>query len=191
LCRTGTFFSSRWTASRGYEPWWDWIPNELDALKANLQPGDALAVAQIGGLWDIGVSLEFLDNVVLPELIRPHGAHLVMIGDNPLIDRHGDVCEAIPDLCHILPEARDFNELQRADVEAALTDFERRHAAQGDVHFFSQRRLWDEGAPGEHLWGNVPGTTTRGYDDTNHLMVSVAVKYLGPYMCSAFFSWGL
>ena len=107
------------------------------------------------------------------------------------MSRHGAVCQASPFACRILPSARDFNPLQSADVETALTQFERRHAAQGDVHFFSQRRLWAEGPPGEHLWGNVPGTTTRGYYDTNHLMVSVAAKYLGPYMCSAFSSWGL
>jgi len=191
VCRAGVFFSSRWTASLGYEPSWDWIPHLLDALRTHLQPGDGLAVTQLGGLWDVGPSLSFLEDVVLKDVVRPRGAQLVIIGDGPNVDRSGDTCEAVHELCHFLGAARDFNPLQKAQVEEALTALEARHADEWDLHYFPQIELWTEGPPGEHLWGNVPGTGTRGLYDRQHLMVSVASKYLGPYLCSAFRSWGL
>ena len=48
--------------------------------------------------------------------------------------------------------------------------------------------LW-EVAPGQHFWGNVPGTDTNAYYDTNHLL-ALGARYLSPYMCSAFEGWG-
>ena len=64
-------------------------------------------------------------------------------------------------------------------------------AAHDDVYFWGQFALWGEGPPGEHLWGNVPGTTQRAYYDDSHLLMEVAEAYLWPYICSSLQEWGL
>lgn len=169
-------------------PAW-WYPTLVDTLSANMRPGDGLVVVQLGALQSIG----FLRDTVLAQITRPNRASLIILGDNPLITRPAPTCKANPALCDISPWATDAgrDESARADVERSLAQFAEDEAKSGDVFVWSQTSLWTSGAPGEHLWGNVPGTHVPGYYDTNHLLVDVAEAYLWPYLCAAFHRWGL
>lgn len=184
VCRSGTSF--RLKGSLATPPDW-WYTTLIDGLKANIQQGDVLAVMQLGSLQDV----QFLEQVALLDIVRPRGASLVLLGDNPGITRPAPTCEAAHYLCRISPYATlHETRLTRDRVEEVLESFQRRF---DDVYFFRQSILWTEGPVGEHLWGNVPGTkpSQRAYYDNNHLLFSTAEAYLWPYMCSAFQSWGL
>lgn len=177
LCRSSTYF---WPDAR-YEPW---VTNVVEALQANVQPGDALAIQTLGGLNNMA----FLEQTILQQVTRPRNASLVLLGDNPQITHPAPTCRAAPGLCSLSPKAGD-RDLTTADVEQTLSNFASQH---DDVFFYSQAALW-QGPPGEHLWGQVPGTVPSqpAFYDTHHLLVTVAEAYLWPYLCSAFHGWGL
>ena len=184
LCRSGTHFTPRQFNVR--PPDW-WIPTLVAGLKTSMQPGDALAIIQLGGKNDF----DFLRDSILPEVIRPVGAKLVLVGDSPWLSRPASTCEQAPWLCDYSDMAAEFCEpigCSRDAIEAELAAFASSH---DDVFFFSQMYLWTDGAEGEKLWGNIPGTNQRAYMDDNHLLVSIARAYLWPYFCSAFSSFGL
>lgn len=155
-------------------PGW-WFPTLIQAMHDNLRPGDVVAIMNLRGLQNYN----WLETTVLPQ-IRPTGASFLLLGDNPAFSEGGARCAVTQWLCHVA----DAYETNDRDAVAFAN-------ANPDVYAFVQTGLWSRGAPGEHMWGQVPGTTMRAYsDDTHHLWEDVAQAYLTPYFCSAFKAWG-
>ena len=195
ICKSGTYFlpadlqgdddnggddDDNGDDGDGNSNWW--LPTLLEGLKANLLPGDAVAILQAGAINDI----TFLERTILAQVIRPNEADLILLGDNPVITQPATLCVAAPHLCDFDPRAvvasDEFPDSPtRASAEHVLQEFASQHR---DVHFWSQSALWEAGPPGEHLWGNIPGTMERAYFDHNHLLIHVAEAYLWPYLCS-------
>lgn len=142
----------------------------LSALRTNMKHGDVLCVMNNRGYQDY----EWLESVVLTGILQPRGATLLLLGDNPHLSHFPSLCHINHNLC-----SGQFQEGQASDNQ--LQSFAGRHT---DVLVFLQTPLWTA-PPGEHFWGNVPGTRTNAYYDTHHLL-SVGALYLTPHLCSAF-----
>ena len=185
VCRAGAYFSPD-----NDDDWW--FDVLIEGLRRNLRPGDVLTIVQRGAIS----YLDFVENVVLNGITRPNGASLVLFGDPPLLTRPAPICAAAPNLCHFSDLATsdsdglraDWAYIEREEVERRLDAFAARHA---DVYFWRQGDLWTLGPPGEHLWGNVPGTNQRAFIDDSHLIPDIAEAYLWPHLCSQFRDWGL
>ena len=170
----------------------NWVEAVLNGLSAVSQPGDVVAIAQHGAIN----YNDFLD-VLMVGILRPKGVSLVLVGDPPLITQPANICEPAPELCEISPMAMDrydvtglrpeFVGITRADMEQRLQSYA---ADQPDVYVLSIAHLFTEGAPGEHLMGNIPGTSQRAYFDNAHLLMAVGGQYLWPYLCSQLREWG-
>ena len=161
-----------------------WLTRVLAALRANMQPGDVLAVVNVaGGLtyYETNPLHRWWREDVLRDTVRARNASLVLFGDNPFLNRPATTCRTNHNLCHTDGEQTAL----RASNDAALLAFA---DGQQDVHAFIQAHLWESPA-GEHFWGQIPGTTANGYFDDGHLL-AVGALYLWPYICSAFSQWG-
>ena len=120
------------------------------------------------------------------------GVRYVMVGDNPALNIDGSKCAARPTMCHLLttnrPPGNGGIRGELADLEQEMIDWANAHDG---VYEFVQYPLWTVGAPGEHMYGQVPGTTQVALHDDTHMWEAVARSYLAPYICSAFAAWGI
>ena len=151
------------------------VPMVIQGLKDNLQAGDIVAVVNYQGTYRLAANPDFWDHTILRDIIRPVGASLLLVGDNPSMSGR-------PPLCHINPQRCSINTVAMQYISQNNEDIIQFAAARPDVFAFTQSHLWS--APGQHFWGQVPGTMTNGYFDDNHLL-SVGAHYIAPYLCSA------
>ena len=114
--------------------------------------------------------------------MQARNASVVLFGDNPSLTGEPVRCKSNHDLCSLNAEA----DTRRRANDALILDFA---AGRPNVFGFIQSDLWTPPS-GESFWGNVPGTTTNAYYDSQHLLIAGA-KYLSPYICTAFSEWGL
>ena len=135
---------------------------ERDDLRLAGGEGDALLLARAPG-----------EHGTLPK----HTIH-PLLGDNARFNDGGARCSVTPWLCHVTDTFDANDQLSVTFVQA-----------HPEVFTFVQSGLWSRGAPGEHIWGQVPGTDQRAYGDTQHLWEDMAEAYLAPYFCSAFNGW--
>ena len=152
-------------------------------------PPPTPGVTTCATLLDVGAAFQdfpWLTTNMLEGVVRPNGATLLLFGDSPLLNHPPTLCHINHNLCRAMPRT---TEGVLVGCPGGCEGLRAYASSQGnDVKVFLQSPLW-EVAPGQHFWGNVPGTDTNAYYDTGHLL-ALGARYLSPYMCSAFEGWG-
>lgn len=173
--RAGNGFYPDWSEDNGGHKTFGspkaWINTQLNALQANMRSGDVLCIINQHGWINYG----WMSRSVLP--ILPAGAKVLLVGDNPFLSHTPAVCHGNHNLC---------SGIYPTEWDTQLQSFAAQHA---NVRALIQTPFWTA-PPGQHFWGNVPGTTTNAYEDTHHLLPEGAT-YVQPFLCSALRQWDL
>lgn len=148
----------------------------LAALRQHVRRGDV--VITMSASWQSPGGDQWLQTNILEPILRPAGASLVMVSDNPQLSSPPTFCSRDLSRCHVLGWGTDTRR-GSPKREAQMAAFARSHP---DVYVFQQSKLWENSAA-------VPGTQTNAYFDDAHLNIEGAL-YLAPYFCNAFKGWG-
>ena len=171
-----TRFWGKYEATTKYYYKHAFVQQTVAALRTHLRPGDVVIVVNYKG-----------DNQpswyrsLVQETIRPANASLVLFGDYPVLNRPPTTCRYNHALCSRDEEADELRSRHDTDITTFADN-------TADVFSFLQAPFWAP-EPGDHWWGNVPGTTINAFYDDNHLLEK-GTLYAAPYMCSAFARWG-
>jgi len=163
-----------------------YVRRVLENLKRAVRRGDVLALVSLNGQNTQGDA--WLAEHVIEPIIKPAGAKLLLISDNPELSAPPSTCMRDLSRCQLLHDdewtSQEKSIYRRgAEREAQMERFAAQHA--GHVYVFAQTALWRRAATG----AAVPGTRRLAFMDQHHLN-NVGALYLSPYLCDAFERWG-
>jgi len=131
------------------------------------------------------------------EVLAPRGASLVVTDDVPFLRAKGSDCVDDPRACdtdatailnddyHDWYHQRGSSQWRHAQIVSAFTPFAAAHA---NVYFMEA--LYEPFCVGHTCQATIPGTTTIGYFDDDHINTAGSL-YLAPFMACYFYSVGL
>ena len=151
----------------------------LDMLRREVRRGDVVAIVQLAGQsTEID---DYLERELVDPILKPRGAKLLRLSDNPALSAQPSTCSRQLSRCHLVhtPGSTPAREAQ-------MDAFAAKHP--GTVYGFAQSGLWRDSAGAA-----VPNTRFSAFREVtsgNTHLSYLGAFYLAPYLCGAFERWG-